>query len=128
VPLKHNLRQTYLLLSTLYYELPSATNVACVHPIRLKGARAAGYAIRQILCCGIVKASSSSKTAENINYISQAKIPSSKIYGEYVTKNIGELILPMEVRTCIHSLSKNIIPENNIFSASVAFLLGYIYS
>jgi hypothetical protein len=28
-----------------------------VHPIRLKGARAAGYAIRQILCCGIVKAS-----------------------------------------------------------------------
>jgi hypothetical protein len=32
-------------------------NVACVHPIRLKGARAAGYPIRQILCCGIVKAS-----------------------------------------------------------------------
>jgi hypothetical protein len=54
VPLKHNLRQTCY---CLHYELPSATNVACVHPIRLKGARAAGYAIRQILCCGIVKAS-----------------------------------------------------------------------
>lgn len=126
MPLKHNLRQTYY---CLHYELPSVTNVACVHPIRLKGARAAGYAIRQILCCGIVKASSSSNTAENINYISQANIPSSKISGECVTKNIGELILPIEVRTSIHRLSKNIIPENHIFSASVvAFLSGYIYN
>jgi hypothetical protein len=46
-----------------------------------------------------------------------------------VTKNIGELILPIEVRTSIHRLSKNIIPENHIFSASVvAFLSGYIYN
>jgi hypothetical protein len=45
-----------------------------------------------------------------------------------VTKNIGELILPIEVRTSIHTLSKNITPENYIFSASVAFLSGYIYN
>jgi hypothetical protein len=100
--------------------------------IRLKGgsqdqtdARAADYAIRQILRCGIVKASSSANTAQNINFISQAKIP-SKTYGECVTTNIEELILPTDVRTSIQSLSQNITPANNIFSASVAFLSGYI--
>jgi hypothetical protein len=41
-----------------------------------------------------------------------------------VIRNIGELISPIEVTTSIHNLSKNIIPENNIFSASVAFLSG----
>jgi hypothetical protein len=46
-----------------------------------------------------------------------------------VTTNIEELILLIDVRTSIHSLSQNITPASNIFSASVAFLsAGYIRS
>jgi hypothetical protein len=135
-------RSTYMCIKFLlneagfYYVLPRSFSSDPIEGmfshIRLKGgsqdqtdARAADYAIRQILRCGIVKASSSANTAQNINFISQAKIP-SKTYGECVTTNIEELILPIDVRTSIQSLSQNITPANNIFSASVAFLSGYI--
>lgn len=101
--------------------------------VRLKGgsndatdARAADYALRQILRCGIVKASHSSNTAENVNYISPANILNLQENRESFTKHTEQLIFPIEVRRNIHNLKKCIIPDNNIFSASVAFLAGYI--
>jgi hypothetical protein len=65
-----------------YYVLPRSFSSDPIEGmfshIRLKGgsqdqtdARAADYAIRQILRCGIVKAYSSANTAQNIHFISQ---------------------------------------------------------
>jgi hypothetical protein len=84
-------RSTYLCIEFLlqqsgfYYVLTRSFSSDAVEGmfshVRLKGgandaidARTAKYALRQILRCGILKSSESSNTAENVNYVSSAKL------------------------------------------------------
>jgi hypothetical protein len=77
--------------------------------VRLKGgsndmtdSRTAEYALRQILRCGIVKASKSSNIAQNTDYTTVNTIlPSS---GE-TNVNHEDLILPFQLRIQIQNLS-----------------------
>jgi hypothetical protein len=100
--------------------------------VRLRGgsndatdARTAEYALRQILRCGIVKASKSSNTATNIDYVSSATItkqnfnPPSDLVGP-------DIVLPFNVLEKIRNLSNIFIPDNTIYTASIAFIAGYI--
>jgi hypothetical protein len=95
-------RSTYMCIKFLlneagfYYVLPRSFSS---DPI--EGTYVFTYSIKRWF---VVESSSSSNTAENIDFISQVKI-ASKSYGECVTKNSEELILPIDVRTSIHSLS-----------------------
>jgi hypothetical protein len=96
--------------------------------VRLRGgsndamdARTAEYAMRQILRCGIVKASKFSNTTENINLVSFARI--QNLISRDRTKN---LLIPLEIRIQIQAFRQITLPVENISSASVAFLAGYI--
>ena len=102
--------------------------------IRLRGgsqdqtdARAAEYALRQILRCGIVKVSASSNPAEKSGYVSRSTISTLEKRNEENSDEIDEeILLPIIIRDEIYHLSEYFIPANNIMSASVAFLSGYI--
>jgi hypothetical protein len=99
--------------------------------VRLRGgcndamdARTAEYAMRQILRCGIVKASKFSNTTENINFVSSARI--QNLIGRDGTNNFENLLIPLEIRIQIQAFRQITLPVENISSASVAFLVGYI--
>ena len=102
--------------------------------IRLKGgsndttdARAAEYALRQILRTGILKSSSSANTARTLSHISRNELSHQRsTVAEFAEEDVEELFLPTDLRFKIHSLQRNEIPEMNLYSASVAFLSGYI--
>jgi hypothetical protein len=89
-------------------------------------ARTAEYAMRQILrcgCgCGIVKASKFS--TENINSVSSARI--QNLISRDRTNNFEDLLIPLEIRIQIQAFRQITLPVENISSASVAFLAGYI--
>jgi hypothetical protein len=100
--------------------------------VRLRGgsndatdARTAEYALRQILRSGIVKASKSSNTATNIDYVSSATItkqnfnPPSDLVGP-------DIVLPFNVLEKNRNLSNIFIPDNTIYTASIVFIAGYI--
>ncbi|KAJ3651935.1 hypothetical protein Zmor_017939 [Zophobas morio] len=97
--------------------------------VRLRGgsndatdARAAEYALRQILRCGIVKASTSANISETMSFVSTA--PSKT--REVVEQHIEDMVLPFQLRMKIQNLKTNMPANNTIYSASVAFLAGYI--
>jgi hypothetical protein len=99
--------------------------------VRLRGssnnatdARTAEYAMRQILRCGIVKASKFSNTTENINFASSARI--QNVISRDGTNNFENLLIPLEIRIQIQAFRQITLPVENISSASVAFLAGYI--
>jgi hypothetical protein len=100
--------------------------------VRLRGgsndatdARTAEYALRQILRCGIVKASKSSNTATNIDYVSSATITKQNF--NQPSDLIGpDIVLPFNVLEKIRNLSNIFIPDNTIYTASIAFITGYI--
>jgi hypothetical protein len=82
--------------------------------------RTAEYALRQILRCGIVKASKSSNIAQNTDYTILPNCSKTNV-------NHEDLILPFQLRIQIENLSKPFAdPDPNISSAPVAFLAGYI--
>jgi hypothetical protein len=87
-------------------------------------ARTAGYAMRQILRCGIVKASKFSNTTENINFVSSARI--QNLISRDRTNNFEDLLIPLEIRIQIQAFRQITLLVENISSASVAFLAGYI--
>lgn len=97
--------------------------------VRLRGgsndatdARTAEYALRQILRCGLVKCADSANIHQAISFVSSAELSRSRD----IEKTENLLILPFELQVKIHALCSNIIPESSIYSASVAFLAGYI--
>ncbi|KAJ3660023.1 hypothetical protein Zmor_011679 [Zophobas morio] len=115
-----------------YYVLTRAFSSDAVEAtfshVRLRGGsndatdgRAAEYAMRQILRCGIVKTSKSSNTASTVNYVSHAFVQNLNS-----RTDTEDLILPMELKIKIFNLCKDIVPRADIYSASVAFLAGYI--
>jgi hypothetical protein len=87
-------------------------------------ARTAEYAMRQILRCGIVKASKFSNTTENINFVSSARI--QNLISRDRTNNFEDLLIPLEIRIQIQAFRQITLLVENISSASVAFLAGYI--
>ena len=118
-----------------YYVLPRCFSSDAVEAtfshIRLKGgsndttdARTAEYGLRQILRSGILKSSTSANTARTISNISRNQL--SRVRPQNIDEDFEEILLPATLRTKIHNLKKNEIPEPNLFSASVAFLSGYI--
>jgi hypothetical protein len=140
-------RSTYLCMEFLlhqsgfYYVLTRSFSSDAVEGmfshVRLKAgsndatdARTAEYALRRILRCGIVKSSESSNTAENVNYVSSAKLRKFKSSNLNSLFDLCEpdLILPFQLLEKIRNLSKPIIvnPKNTIYAASVAFIAGYI--
>jgi hypothetical protein len=86
--------------------------------VRLRGsndamdARTAEYAMRQILRCGIVKASKFSNMTENINLVSFARI--QNLISRDRTKN---LLIPLEIRIQIQAFRQITLPVENISSA-----------
>jgi hypothetical protein len=117
-----------------YYVLTRSFNSDAIEGmfshIRLKGgsndatdARTAEYAIRQILRCGIIKASSSANTATNVNFISSASNMSSTSTSDSENATIT---LPLYLQAKIETLKSNSIPSPDIYSASIAFLSGYV--
>jgi hypothetical protein len=102
--------------------------------VRLRGgsndatdARGAEYALRQILRCGIIKSSKSANIAGNVDCVSSAELPRQDLRHTMETETALDLILPIEVKIKIQNLRRNnITPVNNIYSASVAFLAGFI--
>lgn len=138
--LKFTAQSTYLCITFLlqqagfYYVLSRSFSSDAVEAtfshVRLKcgsndttDARSAEYALRQILRCGVVKASSSSNIAESFSSVSSAPLESSLLV---TPNNKEELLLPMDVRIHIQNLQKNDVPDASIYSASVAFVAGYI--
>ena len=116
---------------------------------RLKGGsndatneRSAEYALRQILRCGIIKASSSANTVTNTDSISRAQmtlthtehyIISEVDHGVDVTMRAATQLtpltpenLPLDLNDKLENLSASAEPSENIYSASVAFLAGYV--
>jgi hypothetical protein len=132
-------KSTYLCIKYLlnevgfYYVLTRSFSSDCVEAmfshVRLKGgsndatdARAAEYAMRQILRCGIIKASTSANVSANEGFISSTTLPSLPAIELTIMENV---LLPFVLRR-IQNLKYNTTPDNHIYAASVAFLAGYI--
>ena len=144
--LKFIARSTYLTVKFLleevgfYYVLTRTFSSDCIEAmfshVRLRGgsndatdARAAEYALKQILKCGIIKTSKSANVASNVDFVSKHHIlpsTSSSSTQEH-HKHCSDLVLPFTTLQQLRNLHNvQMLTDNTVYSASVAFLAGYI--
>mgnify|MGYP005980297981 FL=1 len=127
--------QFLLKQSGFYYVLTRSFSSDAVEAtfshIRLKGgsndttdARAAEYALRQILRSGILKSSLFANTASTVSHVSLNQLSHQR--NQTAEDQLEELLLPADLRYKIDSLKRNQVPESNLYSASIAFLAGYV--